>query len=54
VIRWLAPGGALVFEIGSRQGNAVRELCTHAGLADVAILQDFAGLDRVVTATAPV
>jgi release factor glutamine methyltransferase len=54
VIRWLAPGGALVFEIGSRQGNAVRELCTHAGLHDIAVHKDFAGLDRVVTATAPV
>jgi release factor glutamine methyltransferase len=54
VIRWLAPCGALVFEIGSRQGDAVRELCTHAGLHDVAVHKDFAGLDRVVTATAPV
>jgi release factor glutamine methyltransferase len=54
VNRWLAPQGAVVLEIGSRQGDSVRELCSNAGLHDVAVHKDFAGLDRVVTATASV
>jgi release factor glutamine methyltransferase len=53
VVRWLTPGGALVFEIGSRQGEAISGLCRAAGLRDVSVHPDLAGLDRVVTATAP-
>jgi release factor glutamine methyltransferase len=53
VMRWLAPGGALVLEIGSRQGEAVRGICRAAGLRDTSVHPDLAGLDRVVTATAP-
>lgn len=44
---WLQPGGWLVLEIGHRQGPAVAELLEAAGLADVEIRQDLAGLDRI-------
>jgi release factor glutamine methyltransferase len=46
----LAEGGRLILEIGWRQGPAVAALCREAGLADVRILRDLAGHDRVVTA----
>lgn len=44
---WLRPGGSLVLEIGHRQGAAVAEIMTAAGLIDVEIRQDLAGLDRI-------
>lgn len=50
---WLAPGGALVCEIGASQGAAVRALALDAGLADVTIRPDFAGRDRVLVAHQP-
>lgn len=46
--RWLKPGGAILCEIGASQGFAVKSLFFKAGLRDVMILQDLAGLDRVV------
>ena len=46
----LRPGGFLGLEIGADQGDAVRELCETAGLVDVAVRRDYAGLCRVVTA----
>jgi release factor glutamine methyltransferase len=51
--RWLRPGGLLLVEFGSRQGEAVHALAVNAGLCDVEILQDFAGLDRVLRARVP-
>jgi release factor glutamine methyltransferase len=48
--RWLAEGGWLVLEIGHRQAAAVSALCVGAGMIDVAIHRDLAGLDRVVVA----
>jgi release factor glutamine methyltransferase len=50
---WLAPGGALVVEIGATQGPAVSALATEAGLVDVRIEPDLAGLDRTVVARRP-
>jgi release factor glutamine methyltransferase len=47
---WLAEGGWLVLEIGHRQATAVNALCVGAGLVEVAIHNDLAGLDRVVAA----
>lgn len=44
----LAPGGRLMVEIGPTQGPAVAALMTGAGLADVRVLQDLDGRDRVV------
>jgi release factor glutamine methyltransferase len=51
--RWLRRGGSLVLEIGHRQGPAVSEILTVAGLADVEIRKDLAGLDRIAVATRP-
>lgn len=47
-VAWLAPGGALVLEIGATQGSAVSALLDGAGFADVAVHPDHAGLDRTV------
>ena len=51
--RALAPGGALVLEIGWQQRQAVTALLTQAGWADVACRQDYGGRDRCITARAP-
>lgn len=44
----LAPKGRAIVEIGPTQGAAVRAMLVAAGLADVRILQDLDGRDRVV------
>lgn len=49
-LRFLAPGGTLAVEIGSTQGSRVSELLADARLADVQVLPDYAGHDRVVVA----
>lgn len=51
--RWLAPGGWLVLEIGSRQGEVARLLLSSAGLAEVEIRPDLAGLDRIALGRRP-
>jgi release factor glutamine methyltransferase len=48
----LLPGGRLLVEIGPSQGVAVAGLFTAAGFADVRILPDLDGRDRVVAARA--
>ncbi len=48
--RWLAPGGFLLCEIGEDQGEAAAALLADAGLAEIAVLPDMAGGDRVVEA----
>jgi release factor glutamine methyltransferase len=48
--RWLAPGGFLLCEIGDDQGEAAARLLAAAGLAEVAVLPDLAGRDRIVEA----
>ena len=45
---YLKEGGKLCFEIGYDQGDEVRELMETHGFADVQVLKDLAGLDRVV------
>ena len=50
--RWLRTGGTLVMEIGHRQADAVREMCTTAGLRIVEVRRDLAGRDRVLVARA--
>lgn len=47
-VQWLKPDGAILCEIGSTQGLAVKTLFFQAGLRDVTVFQDLAGLDRVV------
>lgn len=48
---YLARGGELFFEIGHDQGQAVKELMEAAGFREVEVIQDYAGLDRVVYGT---
>lgn len=47
---WLAPGAALVLEIGAAQGAAVAALAETAGLVSVEVRPDLAGHDRIVVA----
>lgn len=44
----LAGGGMLYFEIGYDQGEAVKKLMEQDGFHQVTVIQDYAGLDRVV------
>lgn len=46
---FLNTGGYVFFEIGYDQGEAVKELLLKAGMDDINIIKDLAGLDRVVT-----
>ncbi len=50
---WLAPSGVLVLEIGSTQHEAVPALAAAAGLVDVRVEPDLAGLPRTVVARRP-
>jgi release factor glutamine methyltransferase len=45
---FLRPGGALLLEIGSGQGAAVTALARTYLSAEVQLMQDYAGLDRLV------
>lgn len=47
---WLSPGGRVVFEIGHRQGGAVRAELERLGYTDVEVKTDLAGCDRIATA----
>lgn len=49
----LMSGGRLMVEIGPTQGQAVAALFARAGLADIRILPDLDGRDRVVVAAKP-
>ncbi len=42
-------GGLVAVEIGETQGSQVAELFVRAGLRDVTVTKDWAGLDRVVS-----
>jgi len=46
--RRLVSGGAVVFEIGDTQGEAVSEMLCNAGFGAVDVFPDYAGRDRVV------
>jgi len=47
---WVRPGGHVAVEIGFDQGPQVVEIFAASGAQDVTTIQDYAGLDRVVTA----
>lgn len=47
----LCGGGMLFLEIGYDQGEAVSGLLEEAGFLEVAVVKDYAGLDRVVWGT---
>lgn len=46
--RFLRNGGYLFFEIGCDQAEKVRHIMEGNGYRDIAVVKDFAGLDRVV------
>lgn len=47
-MRFLAPGGWLLYEIGCSQGKEVKSLLETEGFSKIQIRQDLCGLDRVV------
>jgi release factor glutamine methyltransferase len=49
--RWLKPGGLLALEVGTGQALAVAGWFREADYAVIRTIQDYAGIDRVVTAT---
>jgi release factor glutamine methyltransferase len=49
----LAPGGALVLEIGLGQAAETARLCAAAGLVDVRVRRDLGEIERVVSAVRP-
>lgn len=51
--RWLAPGGAILVEIGLEQGRSVADLLERAGLEGVRVHADLGGHDRVVEGRRP-
>ena len=52
-VNLLKPGGAVFFEIGEGQGNALRQLMADYGFENVVVEKDFAGHDRYASATLP-
>lgn len=52
-INWLRPGGSLVCEHGSTQADAVVQLATSTGYANVVDVADMAGNARVLIARKP-
>ena len=51
--RYLKPGGRLYLEIGWDQGRAVSSLLAEAGFAEIEVIKDIPGQDRVVAAVWP-
>ena len=52
-VNLLKPGGAVFFEIGEHQGEAVRQLMFDCGFNDIRIEKDYAGHDRYAMAVMP-
>lgn len=48
----LAPGGRLIVEVGAGQASDVAAMCGASGLVDIAVVNDLAGIPRVVSASA--
>ena len=48
-IPWVKPGGVVAVEIGEEQAEAVCGLFQAAGVIEICVHKDFAGLDRAVT-----
>ena len=49
----LKPGGAVFFEIGENQGEAIRRLMESYGFERISVERDFAGHDRYASAILP-
>ena len=52
-IKYLKPGGWLLYEIGCSQGEDVSRLLRDAGFENIAVVKDLPGLDRVVLGQRP-
>ena len=52
-VTWLEGDGALVLELAPHQADAAQALARSAGYADVRIVPDLAGSDRVLVAESP-
>lgn len=50
---FLQFGGSLIFEIGCRQAEAVSRILRENGYEKIEVVQDLAGLDRVVAGVLP-
>ena len=50
---YLENNGILMYEIGYDQALAVSDMLRQKGYTDIAVIKDFAGLDRVVAAKRP-
>lgn len=48
--RYLYRGAHVLYEIGCDQGQSVSEILRAEGYREIEVIQDFAGLDRVVSA----
>jgi release factor glutamine methyltransferase len=46
---FLNPGGLIFFEIGHDQGETVPAILKEAGITDIKVSKDLAGLDRIVS-----
>lgn len=51
---YLNGGGRLYLEIGCDQGDAVQKLLLEKGFREINVVQDYAGLDRVVSGYWPI
>ena len=49
-VNLLKPGGAVFFEIGENQGEALRTMMIDYGFEEIRVEKDFAGHDRYVSA----
>lgn len=49
--KYLVNGGSLYYEIGYDQSEAVRDIMEQEGFTEIQVVQDYAGLDRVVYGT---
>jgi release factor glutamine methyltransferase len=49
--QFLKAQGILLMEIGSKQGNEVRKIMEGKGFADIRIIKDWNGHERIVTCT---
>ena len=51
--RHVKPDGLAAFEVGTGQGEAVAALCREQGFTVTAVMNDYAGIDRMVFAAKP-
>ena len=49
----LAPGGVVAVEVGAGQAPSVRQAFESAGLREVEVARDYAGIERVVSGASP-